>query len=264
MTEQTSGYDKLLALFYEYSPFFARGSEKQVAFYVEETRRIGEPVLELGSATGLYTVPIARTGLEIHALDVSEDMTAALSERLTKEPDDVRAHVTQHQDDMRSFRIDETFRSVIMAGNALLALPTARDQLLALRNALRHMHNEGRLVLDVFAPNLILLSQRSDYSWCEFTVPTPPSSYLCHRYRTIEPLRQALRVRYIHERIDKASGESRQRHLHQLDFRYVFPSELTLLLQLAGFSIEAMYGGFESRTPKSTYEGHTVVIAKKR
>jgi len=255
-------YTRKLAEIYEHSPFFARGNEDSVRFYVDQALELGGPVLEVGAATGVYTVPLARAGLEVEAVDISPDMLDVIREKLEREPPEVRARVTLHCADMRSFRLDKEFQTVVLPGNVLLAALSLRDQLRVLRNARRHLRDEGRLVLDVFTPDRKLISEERDYASTQFDLPSTGERYLSQRTVIVEPLRQLLRIRFVHERIEP-DGSLVGRHVSTIDFRYLFPWELALALNVAGFTVEHYYGDFVSKRTKSQYDGRQVVVAKK-
>src|SRR5262245_35410767 len=52
----------------------ATGVEGDVAFYVDEARRAGSPVLELGCGTSRILISTAEAGVEVAGLDASYDM----------------------------------------------------------------------------------------------------------------------------------------------------------------------------------------------
>lgn len=257
-----SSYDDFLARIYEHSPFFARGSEDSIRFYVEEARKAGGPVLEIGAATGLYTIPLARAGLTVVSVDISEEMLRYIAGRLTREPEDVRGRVTLLRADMRELSTGREFRTVILPGNSLLAATTVEGQLATLRAVRSNLERDGTLILDAFTPDLDLLSKRRDYGWCQFTVPDTGETYFCHRMVTVEPLHQLLCIRFIHELL-RPDGILAERRISTVDFRYVFPAELHLMLRLIGFRVLRYLGDFKSQRTKSTYMGHQIIVAKK-
>lgn len=261
--ERTYGYGQMLADIYEHSPFLARGSAERVKFYVEEARNRGGPVLELGAATGLYTIPLARAGLLVHAVDISPDMLEVIRQRLQAEPPEIRERVILQQRDMRFLSIPERFRTALMPGNVLLAATSIEDQVRVLRSVERHLEPGGYLILDVFSPDRTLIERKTDYSWCQFTVPGSDYVFFCHRYCNVEPFQQLLRIRFIHEKIEP-DGTLSERRLDTIEFRYLYPTELTLLLRLTGFAVKHLYGDFTTKRTKSLYDGHQIVIAQKR
>jgi SAM-dependent methyltransferase len=54
----------------------------------------GGPVLELGAGTGRITLPIARAGVQVYALDADPAMLDRLRHKLADEPAEVRERVT--------------------------------------------------------------------------------------------------------------------------------------------------------------------------
>ena len=72
---------------------------------------------------------------------------------------------------------------------------------------------------------------------------------------------QIMQMRLFYEQYD-ASGTLESRRAHDLTIRIVGRSELDLLLQIAGFEIEAVFGGFEGEPFTSTSD-HLVVLARK-
>ena len=59
-----------------------------------------------GAATGRVTLPLARDGAEVWALDRSPAMLAELERRLRAEPPEVRARVRTVRGDLAGFRLD--------------------------------------------------------------------------------------------------------------------------------------------------------------
>src|SRR5207248_7795484 len=72
-----SAYDRIARL---YDPWSVSVVE-DVDFYVEEARRSGGPVLELGVGTGRVAIPIALAGLRVVGVDSSEGMLEVAAER---------------------------------------------------------------------------------------------------------------------------------------------------------------------------------------
>ena len=47
-------------------------SNARINFYFEQAKENGDPVLELACGTGLITIPIAKEGMSVMGLDLSE------------------------------------------------------------------------------------------------------------------------------------------------------------------------------------------------
>jgi hypothetical protein len=69
-----------------------------------------------------------------------------------------------------------------------------------------------------------------------------------------------MHMRLFYERYD-ASGALENRRAHDLTIRVLGRGELDLMLQLTGFEVEAVYGGFEGEPFTSTSD-HLIVLAR--
>src|SRR5206468_10764449 len=73
----SSPYDSIAEL---YDPWSASVVE-DVAFYLEEARRSGGPVIELGVGTGRIAIPIAAEGIRVIGVDSSRGMLDVCARR---------------------------------------------------------------------------------------------------------------------------------------------------------------------------------------
>src|SRR5260370_27725339 len=74
---QMSVYDAIARI---YDPW-SRSVTEDVPFYLEEARRSGGPVVELGVGTGRIAVPIACEGIQVIGVDSSRAMLEGCAER---------------------------------------------------------------------------------------------------------------------------------------------------------------------------------------
>ncbi|MBY0009758.1 class I SAM-dependent DNA methyltransferase [Paenibacillus typhae] len=261
--DKAYAYDNYLAKVYEHSPFLSTDMGSVIQFYVNTVVEQGGPVLEFGTATGLFTIPIARAGVEIDTIDISDQMIAAFHKNLEHEETAVKDKITLHQMDFGEVKLNKKFRCVIFPDNALIAVQSLEQQLKLLKIAFDHLESGGILVFDVFTPDLNLLNQKKDYSFCEFTIPEEPDHYyLGHRYTSVKPLRQLLNIDFIHEKYT-ATGEFVEKKHSSIYFRYMFPSELRLALTLIGFRIRKYMEDFVTLDKKVQYETPQICIAFK-
>src|SRR3954453_4979770 len=86
---------------YEY-----RRRRADVSFYREIARRRGaDRVLELGAGPGRVTLPLARDGRHVVALDQSPAMLDRLRGRIARLPDAAAARITPVAGDLRTLRV---------------------------------------------------------------------------------------------------------------------------------------------------------------
>jgi ubiquinone/menaquinone biosynthesis C-methylase UbiE len=222
-----------------------------VDWYRRKAQESGGPILELGAGTGRITIPIARDGLVIHALDADRGMLARLQRKVADLPEDVQQRITVFEGDMRAFQANGSFALVIVPFRAFLHNLTQRDQLACLRSAHRHLRPGGRLALNVFHPSLEFMSQHAgalEGVWRWRTTHALPDGGCvvrsdANRYDTVQQ-----RV-YSHHRYEQydANGNLTRTFLQRLELAYVYPSDIRRLLDQSGFGEVEITGGFDDQ-----------------
>jgi SAM-dependent methyltransferase len=143
----TNAYDAIASF---YDPW-SRTVTEDVAFYVEEARNAGGPVVELGVGTGRIAVPVAAAGIAVIGVDSSAGMLEVAREQAAL------AGVSQLLDlrlgDLRAPPVEQRVALVICPFRSFLHLRGEEDRLRALGAARELLLPGGRLVFDVFAPS---------------------------------------------------------------------------------------------------------------
>jgi SAM-dependent methyltransferase len=160
-----------------------RESADDVQYYVRLARGAGD-VLEYGAGRGRVTLPMARAGAGVVAVDLSTQLSSALESALQSEPAQVRRRVTVKRGDMRSLRLGRKFRLVVAPSDTFSHLYSRGDVEGFLACAHAHLVAGGQLVFDVAMPRLPRIedlggasddAERTDYdpiaqvlsTWCE-------------------------------------------------------------------------------------------------
>jgi SAM-dependent methyltransferase len=216
-----SAYDGIAALYDAWS----RSVVEDVGFYVEEARRSGGPVLELGVGSGRIAVPIAAAGIEVVGVDLSAGMLEVARERAALSG----ISLDLRQGDMRDPPVTGRFPLVVSPFRSLLHLETDRDRRAALRAVARLLASEGRFVFDVFAPGADDIAETHG-RWVEREPGIWERADWNERTRTL-----LLRVR-------GREGEA------EMSLAWLSVAEWRELLNAEGFVVEELYGWFD-RTP---------------
>lgn len=250
------------AEFYDYvTPYATRGD---VEFFVEEALAAKGEVLELGCGTGRILIPIARAGVSITGLDVSDSMLEQCRTKLLNEPRDVQARVTLVQGDMTTFDLRKQFALVTIPFRPFQHLLTVDDQLACLTRIHRHLTPGGRLILDLFNPSLdYLVNREIGVELPEGPPFTMPDGRQVERTFRIVAQDRFTQVNDI-ELIYNVTGNGRsERQVHAFRMRYLFRYEAEHLLARAGFVVDRLYAGYDRSAYGSTYPGELIFIAKK-
>ena len=208
--------------------------EAAVEFYRAEADGKGGRVLELGCGTGNKLIPIAADGHPSVGLDLSPNMLA----EARRKADERGVSVDWLQGDMRDVDLDDEFDLIFIAANALLHLHRADDIVQCFRAVRRHLAPSGRLVFDVFNPNVRLLAGADG-------TRRPRTSFT-------DPDRGEVRVD-VDDAYDAAAQVTRGRWYFSTDcepdfqevsieVRSIFPQELPVLLESAGLRLVERFG----------------------
>lgn len=216
------------------------GGDDAVSFYRTEAERQSGRVLELGCGTGRKLIPIASDGHPSVGLELSSDM---LAEAMRK-ADESGVEVEWVQGDMRTFDLGRTFDLVFIAGNSLLHLHKTDDLLACFRAVRAHLAPGGRLIFDVFNPNVRLLANadgvRRSHAALTFVHPDR-GRVTVDVAETYDAADQVTRGTW------HFSTETDPDFLvAPLELRSIFPQELPTLLALAGLRIVERFGDWSA------------------
>ena len=242
-------YDPLADLYdLEYS------HDYDVPFWLALAKREGGPIVEWGAGTGRIAVPLAGAGFDVTGVEVSEKMVERGREK--------SGAVEWVIGDMRSAKLGRRYGLAVCAFNSFLCLPSVDDALAFLRNAREHLEPGGLLGIEVsaFSSEELVDPPGSPELRHDFTRELPNGRLDRFSVSRYDAASQLLRMRLFYE-LYSASGELEERRAHDLTIRVTGRDELELMLRLAGFEVEAVYGGFEGEL-FTAGSAHLVVLAR--
>ena len=227
--------------------------EGDAEFYVEQARRLGGPVLDVGCGTGRIAIALAEQGVDVVGLDLSAPMLRVAERKRARLTPEVARRLTFVLADMTDFALDRTFPLIVTPARSFQFMLTPAAQRAALASMRRHLRPDGALVLELFDPRL---------DWC---VPnesaTEPSRAATIRNpvtgldvrvevieRTPDPMRQLIEEVWRYTELDESGREVRAA-IERLVLRWTLRSELRHLAELAGFAVDAEYGDFRGGQP---------------
>jgi SAM-dependent methyltransferase len=142
-----SVYDSIARL---YDPWSVSVTE-DVSFYVDEARRAGGPVVELGIGTGRIAVPTAAAGIPVIGVDSSPEMLVVCRERA--ELAGVAGLLDLRLGELTEPPVEERVRLATCPFRSYLHLLDDETRLEALGAARELLVPGGRFAFDVFAPS---------------------------------------------------------------------------------------------------------------
>ena len=235
-------FDERVAARYDESSseMFAREAVEPAVDFLAALAGDGR-ALELGIGTGRIALPLAGRGVEVHGIDVSQAMVARLREKPGGEEIPVAIG------DFATTRVDGAFSLSYLVFNTINNLTTQEEQVACFRNVAAHLEPGGRFVIEVGVPELRRLPpgdtmhvfDASEGHWGIDEYDLVNQGLVSHHFSVVDGA------------IERVS----------MPFRYVWPSELDLMAELAGMRLRERWSGWkrepftgESRKHVSVWE----------
>ena len=219
-----------------------------IPFYVDEARRSGGPVLELGCGTGRVAIPIAEAGRDIVGLDSSEAMLSIARSKVQRLAPG-SGSLSLVNGDMREFSLGHKFQLVIIPFRGFLALLTVEDQVRTLDEIKRHLAPGGRLIFNIFVPDLNMLVQEGDvsYHFRDVTDPGTGTRMVLWHQSSYDNYNQIINARTMVEELDQEGAVGRRLY-RDFQLRYAHRWEMHHLLRKCGYEVLDLFGDFD-RSP---------------
>jgi SAM-dependent methyltransferase len=196
--------------------------------------------LEFAIGTGRVGVPLAERGVSVTGIELSRPMVDQLRTKVDE------ASIPVVVGDMATARAPGEFSLVYLVFNTISNLLTQAEQVACFRNAAAHLRPGGRFVIELGVPQLpdpppnpqvSVFHQESGYIGLD-TYDAVSQRVVSHHFRF---------------------GEGRTATLFRSLHRYVWPAELDLMAQLAGFERESRHADWSGAEFTATSGSHVSV-----
>lgn len=208
---------------------------EDIPFYVSLARAADGPVVELAVGTGRVAVPVARAiGRRVVGVDGSPGML----ERCRSHASAAGVDLDLRRSDMRELRLDEQAALVYCPFRALLHLPTWADRRTVFERVFASLRPGGRFAWNAFAFNHIVAAHLDG---------TPQD----------RPEPHTLRYAIGENRVDQVRADGEVNSLW-----WATKNEWLGLADVAGFEVEALYGGY-AREPFTDDSNEYVFVIRR-
>ncbi len=223
-------------------------------FYLDEIKNSGGRVLEAGVGTGRIFLPAFNSGADIYGIDHSKNMLEVLKSKLP-----AKEHHRVWIDDIKHFDAGKPFSLVISPFRVFQHMLTIDDQLNALNSIYNVLEPGGRLIFDVFYPDLKRITHPVE-NVLEYDGEYIPGHKL-QRYSTVDydNMNQLLNITF--KFIWDEDGMQKT-DTFSTPLRYYFRYELENLVGRTKFKLENIYGSF-NREPLGGKTNEQIVILRK-
>ncbi len=201
----------------------------------------GGAALEFAIGTGRVGIPLQQRGVPVAGIEYAPAMVAQLRTKVDA------ATLPVVTGDMATTVVPGNFTLVYLVFNTIANLLTQAEQVACFRNAARHLGPGGCFVIELWVPELRKLPPGQTAM-----VAQSEDGHLC--VDTYDVLTQRLVSNHFH------FGDGQQTQTFRTPHRYIWPAELDLMAQLAGFDLESRHADWsgsvftaESRSHVSVY-----------
>jgi predicted TPR repeat methyltransferase len=184
------------------------------------------PALELAIGTGRIALPLARRGVDVRGIDVSEHMVS----RLRSKPGGDAVPVTMGN--FADVPVEGRYRLIYVVFNTLFALLTQEEQVRCFESVAAHLTEDGTFLIEAFVPDVTRYQRGQNID--ATSVETDQVLITASRYDSVEQV-----VRSAQLLIREGRVEIRPVHI-----RFAWPSELDLMARVAGLRLRERWGGW--------------------
>ena len=209
--------------------------DSDLPFYRERCQAAGGPVLELCCGTGRLTVPLAAAGIAIAGLDRSPAMLTGARGKGAE----AGVEIEWLQGDLVDFDLGRRFALLLIPFNSLQCIYSLDDIRCVFANIRRHLAPGGRLIFDIFNPDVrYFVDRRHGFHEVSRYRDAGGQEVVVSENCRYDAAGQVNRVTWRIQRGDEHRDE-------QLDMRCFYPVEMDALLELGGFVCLEKLGSFD-------------------
>jgi SAM-dependent methyltransferase len=200
------------------------------------------PALELGVGTGRIALPLTRRGVSVHGIELSPAMGA----QLQVQPGASEVGVTIG--DYATAKLGRTFKLAYLLRNTITNLTSQDEQVEAFRNVAAHLEPGGHFVIENYIPAL----QRLPPGETTHVFTASPDHVGFEEYNVAAQIALSHHYWVINGQLKTFSSPH----------RYVWPSELDLMAQLAGMILRERWSDWRRAPFTSDSQNHISVWEK--
>jgi SAM-dependent methyltransferase len=235
---------RAIAEYYDAEYAESKMLQQDVPFFLGQLPTKRQSILELCVGTGRAAIPMAQAGHRVLGVDYDQDSLEIAGRK--------RDAVGLNEKELKlkfgnvlKLNLPERFDWICIFFNTLLAFPALAEQDRLLNVVRRHLKPGGRFWIDIFNPDLALLSspQTRGFDPHLFFVPALDRTVFQTTEIRRDCAKQIQTVTFHYRWFDPRGRERRQKNSFQMT--WLFPRELQLLLERNGLRIERLFGNYD-------------------
>jgi SAM-dependent methyltransferase len=223
-------------------------------YYMKKILKTDGPVLELGVGTGRIFMKALEKGADIYGIDISPSMVEKLKEKL-----DRKYHKRVFIQDAANMSLDKEFDLIIAPFRVFSHIIKVKDQIAVLDKIHEYLNDKGKLIFDLYIPNLKLLSEGMR-NYMDFDGEYEPGKRI-KRFTSVKSdlVNQIsyVNMKFVWEETDKEIAKD-----WNFQMRFYFRFELEHLIRQSKLKLINIFGDFDENELNSDSKEFIVVCQK--
>jgi len=254
-------YDKLADIYHFWSESDT-AANPCLKFYLMVCKQSKGPIVEFGIGDGRIAIEIAKTGVRVIGIDISNSMLLKCQEKATTlGVDDL---IDLKFGDIRNISMAEKVPIVILPFRTIGHLIERSDKLDTFQNAFSMLTTNGIFVFDHYIFD-------KEWAWEHDNKPLLMGEHYDNKTKITTRVwdiynydyeKQLINCNIIIERIDE-DGVVLNRGKNPLTFSWILPEEIRDLAKSTGFSVDHLYGDFSFGPFTSESKDQVWILRKK-
>lgn len=232
-------------------------------FYLDFAREYGQDgVIDIACGTGAVLLYLAEHGILADGTDLSEAMCRVAAAKAREKGFDLRIFPAN----MTDFRSDRKYSCAIIARSGFMHLTTPELQRAALLNIRENLTDGGMLTFNTFDPHPGFQAQQmntgdTDYSFRLAYTNRQGKRERIYNAISYDPYTQIMSGNWKFVTLEE-DGTTTER-VRPLKMRQTYRQEMKYLLELTGFEIVNIYGGYRRESAETSAKNVIWCVRKK-
>lgn len=227
-----------------------------IPFYLGYASKVSanSRILELACGTGRITIPLAKAGHEIWALEYSQAMINVFKDKLKNLPKEAADKIHLIHGDMSNFEIGQKFPLILLPARSFQLLLDEEKEISCLENVHAHLSEDGAFIIDIGnfigskEQEKVWVSKEQVFDWENTDPKTGNKVRRLHINKEIDTDKQIIYPQKIYH-VSRDDG-TEEKIVKQSSWKYFSEKQIKNLLVSNGFKIMEEMGYYDGRPIK--------------
>lgn len=221
----------------------------------------GDPILDVGCGTGRVMLHLAQEGHYCVGVDTSPQMLERARQKSIMLPD-LENKIKFVEGDIATYISDQPFQMILLPYHTFMHFQDQDEQLQVLAQLSDNLVEGGVMIFDLANAGEAFSTQDDHAIALERTFIEPQTGHIVMQQSvsTLDRVTQQLEITWIYDEIHKDGTVHRT--VAPLLLRYVFFSEMKLLLAATGLQLVEVYGDYD-QSPFEDGSPRMIIVAQK-